>query len=150
MLTEDLKEQRGARIDAGETVLDLADLGNDERVTHVVRAWAPEREAQRVRPGMPARLTFTAVPQERTRQVSGVVRRVALVPEAASHPGASGEPHAATWRVEVAVHPDEVAEIVGTAELTIELRAGFSVEVTVEERSETLARTLASWGRARW
>ena len=150
VLTEDLEEQRGARIDAGEAVLGLAVLGDDEHVAHVVRAWAPEREAQRARPGMPARLTFTAVLQERPRQASGVVRRVALAPESGDRPEASGEFNPARWRVEVDVDPDAVATIVGAAGTPTELRAGFSVEVAVVERSETLARTLASWGRARW
>ena len=79
VLTEDLPQRRGARLDAGDTVLELAALDADGRVAYVVRAWAPEREALRAQPGMTARLTFTAIPQERPRQASGVVRRVALV-----------------------------------------------------------------------
>ena len=149
VLTEDLDERRGARLDTGDTVLDLAALGADGRVPHVVRAWAPEREALRARPGMPARLTFTAIPQERPRQASGVVRRVALAPEAESHAETSGEPHVPRWRVEVDVHPEALASIVGAALTPTELRAGFSVEVAIEERRETLLRTVAQWARAR-
>ena len=143
VLTEDLRERRGARIAAGDVVLDLAAVDAEGRVPHVIRAWAPEREALRARPGMPARLTFTAIPQERPRQASGVVRRVSLVPDARPHAEASGEPHTARWRVEVDVDPDAVVAIVGTAEIPTELRAGFTVEVAVEERRETFAMTVA-------
>ena len=149
VLTEDLDEQRGARLDAGDIVLDLAALSADGRVAHVVRAWAPEREALRARPGMAARLTFTAIPQERPRQASGVVRRVALAPETDSHTEAAGEPHGGRWRVELDVDPEAVAAIVGAAETPTELRAGFSVEVAVEERRETLARSTVHWARSR-
>lgn len=148
VLTEDLDERRGARLDAGDVVLDLAALGTDGRVTHVVHAWAPERAALRARPGMSARLTFTAIPQERPRQASGVVRRVALAPEASAT--ASGEAQAARWRVEVDIDPDALASILGTAETAAELRAGFSVEVAVEERRETLATTARRWVFSRY
>ena len=149
VLTEDLPQRRGARLDAGDTVLELAALDVDGRATHVVLAWAPEREALRARPGMIAQLTFTAIPQERPRQASGVVRRVALVPEANTHAEAAGEWHAARWRVELAVDPDALASIVAAVETPTELRAGFSVEVAVEERHETLAQTSVRWLRAR-
>lgn len=146
VLTEDLREQRGARLDAGDTVLDVAAVGADGRVAHVVRAWADERQAQRARPGMPARLTFAAVPQERPRQVQGRVLRVGLAPD----PARLGDvAEAAGWRVEIAVEPDDVAAIVGAAETPTELRAGFSVEVAVEERRETLAQTARRWVAAR-
>ncbi|MAQ94497.1 MAG: hypothetical protein CMM84_13345 [Rhodothermaceae bacterium] len=147
VLTEDLPQRRGARLDAGDTVLDLAALDADGRVPHIVRAWAPEREALRARPGMTARLTFPAIPQERPRQASGVVRRVALAPEVDGQQGVAGEPHAARWRVELSIDPDEIAVIVGEAETPIELRAGFSVEVAVLERRETLAQTAIRWAR---
>ena len=149
VLTEDLLERRGARIAAGDIVLDLAAVDADGRVPYVVRAWAPEREALRARPGMPARLTFTAIPQERPRQASGVVRRVSLAPEADYYSEASGEPQAAGWRVEVDVDPDAVAAIVGSAATPTELRAGFTVELAVQERRETLVRSAERWARSR-
>ncbi|OZC01351.1 biotin/lipoyl-binding protein [Rubricoccus marinus] len=119
VLTEDLRERRGARIAAGDIVLDLAAVDADGRVPYVVRAWPPEHEALRARPGKPARLTFSAVPQERLRQASGIVRRVAMAPEADTYSEASGEPQAARWRVEVDVDPDAVATIVGAADTPI-------------------------------
>ena len=151
VLTEDLDERKGARLDAGDVVAELAALATDggADVPLVVRAWADEREAQRVRAGMPARLTFTAVPQERPRQASGVVRRVALAPEADTHAGASGEPHVERWRVEVDVDPDAVAAIVSAAETPTELRVGFFVDVAVVERREALARTMMLWAHSR-
>ena len=130
-------------------MLDLAAVDADGRVPYVVRAWAPEREALRARPGMPARLTFTAIPQERARQATGVVRRVALAPEADAYPEASSGPHAAHWRVEVNVDPDALAAIVGEAETPTEMRAGFSVEISIQERREIIARTVALWIRSR-
>ena len=149
VLTEDLNERRGAHLDAGDTAVELAALGANGRVAHVVRAWAPEREALRARPGMPARLTFTAIPEARPRQASGVVRRVALAPEAQSPTAASGVPYATLWRVEVDIDLDALAAIVGAADTPTELRAGFSVEVAVVERHETLARTAVRWAHAR-
>ena len=149
VLTEDLGERRGARIAAGDIVLDLAALDADGRVPYVVRAWAPEREALRARPGMPARLTFTAVPQERPRQASGVVRRVALTPEADAPSEAADEPHAARWRVEVDVDPDALAFIVGTAETVTKLRAGFTAEIAITERREPLLTSVQAWANAR-
>jgi len=138
VLTEDLAEQRGSRVDAGDVVLELAAIGSNGRVHHVVRAWAPEREAQRVRPGMPAQLTFIAIPQDRPRQASGVVRRVSLAPDSL----------ATRWRVEVGIDADALTRIVGDA--AAELRAGFSVEIAVMEKRETLARTAGRWASARW
>lgn len=149
VLTEDLAQRRGARLDAGDTLLELAALDADGRVPYVVRTWAPEREALRARPGMSARLTFTAIPQEHPRQTSGIVRRVALAPEADGHPESAGDPDAARWRVELSLDADAVAAIVGEGETPNELRAGFSVEVAVEERRETLARSVVRWMRAR-
>ena len=150
VLTEDLAVQRDARVESGEILLDLAVLGADDRVAHVVHAWAPEREAQRARPGMPARLTFTAIPQEHPRQVSGVVRRVALAPEADASTNPTGQTPAPHWRVEVAIDPDALSPILGTARTAAELRVGFSVEVAVQERRETIVRTIRRWVRSRY
>ena len=149
VLTEDLDRRRGAHVEAGEVVVELAALATDGRrtVPLVVRAWAGEREALRLRPGMPVRLTFPSVPQEMPRQASGVVHRIAPAPEA--HDPSSGDARVARWRVEIALDADEVARLAHSTEPLGLLRAGFSVEASVQERRETLARTAVRWASAR-
>jgi hypothetical protein len=65
-----------------------------------------------------------------------------------SNAEAAGEPHIVRWPVEVTVDPEAVASVVGASETPTELCAGFSVEVAVIERRETLAQTAARWLRA--
>lgn len=137
VLTEDMDERRGRRVDAGDTVVELAALDGGGEIGHVVRAWASERDAQRVHPGMPARITFTAVAQDRPRQATATVRRMAVVPDSSSE--AFPFPGAGRWRVEL-VLDDEVV---------VESLTGASVEVVVQEHRETLARTAARWIQAR-
>lgn len=149
VLTEDLEERRGASVDAGDVILALAAIGSDGRVGYVVRAWAREKDAQRVRPGMTARVTFTAFPQERRRQVTGTVIRVSLTPDAKAARGPD-EPKELTggeWRVDISMAPDVLRTVLQSP---AELRAGFSTEVAVRERRETLATTALNWVRARW
>ena len=148
VLTEDLDERRGARLGAGGVVVELAALATDGRpdVPLVVRAWAAEREAQRVRAGMPARLTFSAVPQERPRQATGRVVRVGSAPDTGDDGTGLRQ-----WRVEVEADPAALDAVIRPQNngLPTQLRIGFSVEVAVEERRETLLRTATSWLAAR-
>lgn len=140
VLTEDLHEQRGARFEAGDVVLALVMLGTDGRIPFVVRAWADGRDAQRVRPGMPARLTFFDLPPERPRQTTGTVRSVGPAPEHDLDVPFL-EDH---WRVEATVDPGDLAAVLASTDpagRTTRLRAGFNVEIAVEERRETFART---------
>lgn len=140
VLTEDLHEQRGARFEAGDVILDLAMLGTDSRIPFVVHAWADGRAAQRVRPGMAARLTLSNLPPERPRQSSGTVRYVGPAPE---HPLDVPAPED-RWRVEATVDPSDLAALLASTDpagRTTRLRAGFNVEIAVEERRETFART---------
>ncbi len=148
VLTEGLSERRGARLDAGDVVVELAALATDGRtgVPLVVRAWADERDAPRVRPGMPARLTVSALLPAQPRQASGRVARVGLVPDPARPPDAP-----APWRVEIAVDAHQLGGLLPPASTPTPslLRAGFSVDVAVVERRETLAATAVRWLRAR-
>jgi hypothetical protein len=140
VLTEDLREQRGARFDTGDVVLDLAMLGTDGRIPFVVHAWADGRDAQRVRPGMPARLTFSDLPPERPRQSSGAVRYVGPAPE--DHLDVPTPED--RWRVEATADTDGLAAVLASmdpAGRVPRLRVGFVVEVAIEERRETLAQT---------
>lgn len=142
MLTEDLDRLRHARLDAGDALLDLAPLDAAGTMPLLVRALAGQHAAQRLRPGMRARLTITAIPTERSRQATGRVVRVG----AASDDGMGG------WRIELALDPDPLAQITastGSTDLPTLLRSGFTVEVAVEERRETLAHTAATWIRER-
>lgn len=154
VLTEGLAGRHGARLDAGDTVVELAALATDGRagVPLVVRAWADERAALRVRPGMPARLTFPAIPQERPRQTRGLVARVGLAPDpgAGSH-ATSPAASPVRWRVEVAVAPDQLDALLHPAyeALATQLRTGVAVEVVVEERTETLFHTARQFWTSR-
>jgi multidrug efflux pump subunit AcrA (membrane-fusion protein) len=140
VFTEDLDRLRHARLDAGDALLDLAPLDAAGTTPLIVRALAGERAAQRLRPGMPARLTVTAVPTERPRQATGRVVRVG----SASDDGAGG------WRVELTLDPlSEITASTGSTDLPTVLRSGFTVDVAVEERRETLAHTAAAWVRER-
>ena len=142
VLTEDLDLLPHARLDAGDVLLELAGLDADGAIPLVVHASADEREAQRIRPGMPARLTFPAVPTERPRQSAGRVLRVGPAPEDSMQ----------GWRIELAPDPGTLATITEPARnsrLPTVLHAGFSVQIAVEERRETVARTATRWVRAR-
>ncbi|GAB5550148.1 MAG: hypothetical protein SangKO_099080 [Sandaracinaceae bacterium] len=140
VLNEDLHALRGARFEAGDPIVELATIDPDGRIPYVVQAWAPERDALRTRPGMTACITFSAIPHHRPRQTIGTVRRVALAPDSLS----------ARWRVELDIDPSALAPIAGADEVgaLTELRAGVSVEVAVETRRETLARTATRWIRS--
>ena len=127
MLTEDLDLLPHTRLDAGDVLLELAGLDADGAIPLVVHASADEREAQRIRPGMPARLTFPAVPTERPRQSAGRVLRVGPAPEGSMQ----------GWRIELAPDPGTLATITEPARnsrLPTVLHAGFSVQIAVEER----------------
>lgn len=143
VLTEDLHERYGAHLDAGDALFDLAVLGSERRLPFVVHAVADEREAQRTRTGMHARLTVTALPPDQPRQIAGTVRRVALTPG----PG-QADP---SWRVEIIVHSAEVSTLLRCVppDTPLLLRAGFSVRVSIQERRETLAATALRWIRTR-
>lgn len=155
VLTDDLDRLVGAHLDAGDLLLELAALDASGTLPLTIRAHADERRAQRVRPGMPARLTFTAVPAERPRQATGHVFRVGLASENTG--GRFPEPHRLAerdaWRVEIAIDPeglDALTQPLPNGDgLPTALRAGSSVEVAVVERRETIARTLVQWLRAR-
>lgn len=163
VLTEDLDGLLGMRLDAGDLLLELAALDLNGKVPFTIRAHADEHRAQRVRPGMPARLTFTAVPTERPRQAAGRVVRVGPASERTG--GRSPDPRRLTerlaqplggrdaWRVEIAVDPGALDAVIqplpDSDGLPTELRVGFSVEVAVVERRETIAQTAAVWITAR-
>lgn len=147
VLTEDLDRLHYARLAAGDAVLELAALDGDGTagppvVPLTIRAQADERQAQRVRTGMPARLTITAIPTERPRQATGRVVRVGPAPEGDASEG---------WRIEL--DPDDLAAITtstGSVGLPTVLRSGFNVEAAVKERHETIAQTAARWIIARF
>ena len=148
VLTEGLDERRGTHLDAGDTVLVLAALGSDPRrtVPVVVRAWATEREAQRVRPGMPARVTVSALPHTQPRQMTGHVNRVGLAPDPSLPLDADAQ-----WRVEIAVDERSLRTLLqpSSTDIPSVLQIGFTVRVAVEEHRETLAVTGLRWLRAR-
>ena len=137
VLTRRLDRLRGARVSAGDAVLDLAATDRTGRVPFVVDATADERHAQRVRPGMPARVLIAAVPHERPRQIGGVVRHVSPASDAGG------------WRVRIAVDTRALEALPPNGRPT-RLRPGYSVRVAVVERRETLARTAARWTRTKW
>ena len=134
MLTERLHRRRGARLAAGDAVLELAETDASGRVPLRVEAHAGEREAHRLRAGLPARLTVEAVPREHTRQVQGVVTRVSPAPNVEGW-----------WIVEIDPNLSRFAparDSRGRTRLrSAALRPGLTVEIAVEERQETLLRT---------
>ena len=148
VLTEGLAERRGSHLDAGDAVLVLAALGSDPRrtVPVVVHAWAAERDAQRIRPGMLARITVSALPHTRLRQATGRVSRVGLAPDPSTPLDAGAQ-----WRVEIVADERSIHTLLQPSSTNIAsvLRAGFTVAVAVQEHRETLAATGLRWLRAR-
>lgn len=143
VLTESLPERHGVHLDAGDALLELAVVSAEGRIPFVVHARADEREAQRTRPGMPARLLVTAIPTDRPRRLTGSVRHVARSPRP------DGE--AAMWQVEILVDPAAVTALLdaGTSGVPTLLRTGFSAEVSIQEHRETLVATARRWLRTR-
>ena len=76
VLTSDLAQRQGERLEAGQTVLEL---GEPERFA--ARLFFAEDAVNQIHSGLPVRLTVEPLPLTSERQLLGTVERVALAPE---------------------------------------------------------------------
>ncbi len=147
ILTDQLDRRIGSFVQAGEQVLEIADL-DCWRVSLLVS----ERDVHDVRPGQRATIEIPALKALDGRQLQGRVLEVSPQPTSFS-PLVEGDPALASpgsFRVTVALEPSEIA-MLGTDAL----RRGYAVRGRVVKRSGQIARlalaALRDWvNQHRW
>jgi multidrug resistance efflux pump len=127
ILTDELEKRTGAFVQAGDPLLDLAELR-----TWTAVAFVSHRDVPDVRVGQSATLDIPALDTLDGRLLSGVVAAVAEQPSAIPNASVQGLP---TYRVVVRIDRTELQSL--PADL---LRRGYVARVRIVTRRGTLAR----------